>query len=227
MGDIQHDKKIKKIIIVGASGHAAEIDDYIAHYNAIQKDAIDKIKIVGYLDDNASSFSNYKYSAPYLGNIRSHKIDDESEYLIAIANIKFRRPIIEMFLEKGAIFTSFIHPSAFVSRSAMIGTGVIIAPNANIGPNVKIGNFNLINSRASIGHDTMLGNYNFVSPNTCFSGFTKIGDENLFGINCATIPNISIGSRNKIAAGMIINKNVKDDSTVFHRFKEKVIIINK
>lgn len=227
MGDIQHDKKIKKIIIVGASGHAAEIDDYIVYYNALQKDAINKIKIVGYLDDNAASFSNYKFSAPYLGNIRSHDIDEQCEYLIAIANIEFRRPIIEMLLEKGAVFTSFIHPSAFISGSAMIGTGVIVAPNTNIGPNVTIGNYNLINSRASIGHDTILGNYNFISPNTCFSGFTEIGDENFFGINCATIPNISIGSRNKIAAGMIINKNVKDDTTVFHRFKEKVIIIKK
>ena len=64
MGDIQHDKKIKKIIIVGSSGHAAEIDDYIEYYNALQKDDINKIKIAGYLDDNASSFSNYKFSAP-------------------------------------------------------------------------------------------------------------------------------------------------------------------
>ena len=68
---------------------------------------------------------------------------------------------------------------------------------------------------------------NFISPNVCFSGFTTIGDENLFGINSASIPQIKIGNRNKIAAGMVVERNIDDDTTYFHRFKEKVLAIPK
>jgi len=98
---------------------------------------------------------------------------------------------------------------------------------ANIGPNVKIGDFTLVNSRCSLGHDTHLGKYNFICPNVCFSGFTTIGDENLFGINSATIPGIKVGNNNKIAAGMVLDKNVGNDEVVFYRFKEKVIALPK
>ena len=58
-----------------------------------------------------------------------------------------------------------------------------------------------------------------------FLRFTSVGNDNLFGINSATIPGITIGSRNKIAAGMIVDQNVGDDSVVFYRFKEKVIAV--
>jgi len=102
---------------------------------------------------------------------------------------------------------------------------VIIGPNANIGPNVRIGSYTLINSRCSLGHDTVVGECNFISPNVCFSGFTTVGDENLFGINSATIPGVKVGNRNKIAAGMVLDGDIGDDSVVFYRFKERVIAV--
>ena len=214
-----------KIIIVGAGGHAAEIEDYLNYSNDNQTHIGQMYNVVGYLDDNPESYKNYPFKAPYLGSIEDHIIEKDCYYIIAIANIKFRKPVIESLESKGAEFMSFIHPTATISRSAKIGKGVVIAPNVNIGPMVQIGDFNMINSRSSIAHDTKIGNYNFITPNVCFSGFTTIGDENMFGINSATIPNIKVGNKNTIAAGMILDKSIGDDTTVFHRFKEKVIVV--
>jgi acetyltransferase-like isoleucine patch superfamily enzyme len=173
------------------------------------------------------SYSLYEFNAPFLGSIKDHIIDKNKYYIIGIANLQYRKKIVDVFLKAGATFLTLIHPSVYLSRSSKIGVGVVIAPNVNIGPNVQIGNFTLINARASIGHDTIIGEHNFITPNVCFSGFTTIGDENLFGINSASIPGIVVGNRNKIAAGMILDKNIGDDSVVFHRFKEKVIVIPK
>jgi UDP-3-O-[3-hydroxymyristoyl] glucosamine N-acyltransferase len=147
------------------------------------------------------------------------------KYIIAVANLLFRRRFVDEFLAEGAEFTTLVHINAYVSPSAKIGKGVVIGPNANIGPNVIVGNYTLINSRCSLGHDTVIGDYNFISPNVCFSGFSKVGNENLFGINCSTLPNISVGNKNKIAAGMVLDQNVGNNSVVFYRFKEKVIAI--
>lgn len=214
-----------ELIIIGAGGHAAEINEYI-NFTQNQLDT-QQIKVKGFLDDNPQSYKSYQFTSPYLGSISDHIVSKDVDYLMAIANLKYRRPIIERFLKEGASFISFIHKTAYVSPSSVIGKGSIIAPNANIGPNVKIGEFNLINSRCSLGHDTQMGNYNFISPNVCFSGFTSVGDENLFGINSVTIPNITIGNNNKIAAGMVIDQSIKDDTVVFYRFKEKVIAVPK
>ena len=179
----------------------------------------------GFIDDNPLSYKNYYFTAPFLGDIKSHRIQTDCFYIIGIANLKFRKIIIEKMCKDGASFISFIHPDTYISPSSTIGNGVVIAPGVNIGPKVVVGDFTLINSRSSIAHDTKIGCFNFICPNVCFSGFTEIGDENLFGINSATIPEIKIGSRNKISAGMVLDKDINNDEIVFYRFKEKVIAV--
>lgn len=213
------------VIIIGAGGHAAEIDEYIVYDR--QAAGLNKINITGFLDDNPQNYSRYRFSAPLLGGIADHNVIKGQYYIIGIANLKYRRQFVERFVREGGRFISFIHPGAYVSPSAVIGEGSILGPNVNVGPNVVIGSYTLINSRCSLGHDTVIGDYNFISPNVCFSGFTTIGDENLFGINSATIPQIKVGNRNKIAAGMVLDSNVGDDTVVFHRFKEKVFAVPK
>jgi sugar O-acyltransferase (sialic acid O-acetyltransferase NeuD family) len=213
------------VIIIGAGGHAAEIDEYIRY--SLKVSGNKKHTIIGFLDDDPNNYVKYKLSAPLLGNIQDHKIIHGLSYIIGIAGLEYRRSIVERFKSEGACFVSVIHDSAYVSESAVIGEGSIIGPNANLGPNVKVGDFTLINARCSLRHDTIIGSYNFICPNVCLSGFTEVGDENLFGINSATIPGIKIGSRNKIAAGMTLDQNIGNDLVVFYRFKERVIAVRK
>ncbi|MBT1700509.1 acetyltransferase [Fulvivirgaceae bacterium PWU4] len=215
-----------EVIIIGAGGHAAEIDEYIA-FAGFDRSKTPAFKVAGFIDDNPASYARYKLSAPFLGSIREHVIQKDKQYVMGIANLAYRRPIVERFLAEGARFATVIHPVAYVSPSAKIGTGVVIAPYVNIGPNVEVGDFTLLNARVSLGHDSAVGQHNFISPNVSFSGFTKVGDDNLFGINSATIPGITVGNRNKIAAGMVLDKSVEDDTVVFYRFKEKVIATQK
>lgn len=216
---------MKNVIIIGAGGHAAEIDEYIRYSQ--KETGIKEIDITGFLDDNPANYARYKFSAPLLEGIKNHKVSGDHMYLLGIANLKYRRLFADRFVSEGAKFVTFTHCRAYISESAEIGEGSIIGPNANIGPNVKVGKFTLINSRCSLGHDTIVGDYNFISPNVCFSGFTTIGDENLFGINSATIPGIRVGNGNKIAAGMILDQNIENEAVVFYRFKERVIAIPK
>ena len=213
------------LIIIGSGGHAAEIDEYIKYNQKIKGDS--EFNVVGFLDDNPDSYKKYRFSAPFLGGVNDHVVIRDHHYIIGIAGLNFRRAIVDRFVREGARFSSFIHRSAYISDSAIIEEGSIIGPNVNLGPNVRVGKFSLVNSRCSLGHDTSVGDYNFISPNVCFSGLTEVGSENLFGINSATIPGIKIGDRNKIAAGIILDQNIGDDTVVFYRYKEKVIAVPK
>jgi len=216
---------MKEIIIIGSGGHGAELDDYIFYNN--RKSGNEQYKIIGYLDDNPDNYSSYFFSAPLVGGVKNHQVRKDIYYIMGIANLAYRQKFVEQYLKNGAEFLPLVHASAYISRSSKIGTGVIVGPNANLGPNVKIDDFSVINSRSSMGHDTIVGKFNFISPNVCFSGFTKVGNGNLFGINSATIPGIQVGHNNKIMAGMVVDRNVGNDSVVFHRFKERVICHSK
>ena len=216
---------MRRIIVVGSGGHGAELNDYIKYNESVS--GIKEFEIIGFLDDNPANYANYKFSAPLLEGVRDHIVRTDVEYLMGIANLTYRKLFVDRYTRDGAKFISLIHKTAYISDTASIGIGVIIGPMVNLGPNSVVGDYSLLNSRCSLGHDTQIGKFNFISPNVCFSGFTSVGDENLFGINSATIPGIKVGSRNKVTAGMVLDKNVADDEVVFFRFKEKVIAIPK
>jgi acetyltransferase EpsM len=203
---------MKKIILIGAGGHAAELRDYIRYQN--ENTDREKIEVVGFIDDDQSTYDHYGFEEPFLGDVQNHEVRSDVEYLMGIANLKFRREIIQNFNKKGAEITGFIHPTALISPSAEIGDGVVISHNASVGPKVKIGNYNILNSRCTIGHDTVLGDFNFVSPQVALSGNTVVGNENLLGTNAATTPGVKIGNNNLIGAGAIVIKDVPDGVTV-------------
>lgn len=217
---------MKKIIIIGAGANAIEIVEYIEYINSI-KETYD---IIGLLDD---SFESYKenisldYNYPYLGNTKEPVVGEDFHYVLGIANISIRRTIIENFLNKGAMFSNIIHPMASISPSAKMGIGNLIYATAIIGPKVLIGNFNLLNAGICLGHHTIIGDNNVLCPRTTLSGYTKIGDDNLFGSNVSSLPGLVIGSSNVISAGIILDKNVLDSSTIYYRFKEKIFILPK
>lgn len=213
---------MKSIIIIGAGGHAAELRDYIRFINLHQGN--NNLQVVGFIDDDKQSYDHYGYAEPFLGTIQDHDIRNDVDYLMGIANLAYRQPIIEKFKAAGASFTGLIHPTALISPSAEIGEGTVISHNASVGPKAKIGRFNMLNSRCTIGHDTVLGDYNFISPQVALSGNTRVGNNNLIGTNACTIPGMTIGDNNKIAAGMVIFKPVSNHETVRFRFTEKLIV---
>ena len=215
---------MKKVIIIGAGGHAAELVDYIDYINNSSEEL--KFEIIGLIDDNKENYTHYNYRSKYLGTIQEHTIDENIYYLIAIASTSTRKMIVEKFKIKGAQFIGLIHPTALISNSAKIGEGVVISHNVSLGPKVVLGDFNVLNSRCTIGHDSIVGNYNFISPQVAVGGYSKIGNENLFGTNSCIIPNIKIGNNNKVTAGMVVDKTINDNETIFYRFKEKLIVRN-
>jgi acetyltransferase EpsM len=159
-----------------------------------------------------------------LGTIQAHTIDKNMFYLVALADPEIKKSIVEKYKSKGARFTGLKHPTALISPSATIGDGVVISHNVSIGPKVVLGHFNVLNSRCTIGHDSIIGSYNFISPQVVIGGNTKIGNENLLGTNSCMIPKVSLGNNNKVAAGMVVDKPIRDNETIFYRFKEKLIV---
>lgn len=203
---------MKQIILIGAGGHAAEVVDYINYNNRVFPEKT--IEILGFLDINKEAYNHYEFEKPFLGTAEEHTILKNVEYLFCFGNLKYKKELVEKFTEGGALFLTFIHPTALISPSAKIGKGVLISHNASVGPKVVIGDFNILNSRCTIGHDSQIGDYNFISPQVSVSGNTKIGNSNMFGVNSATIPGVKIGNTNTIGAGSIITKNIADYSLV-------------
>jgi sugar O-acyltransferase (sialic acid O-acetyltransferase NeuD family) len=217
------------LIMIGAGAHAAEIVDYILDANVKYNGNI-KYNIKGFIEDEEGIekyWRKYKLQQPVLGSMETYDHEKDDYFIIPMMNNSFRKERAEQAISKGWNLVNYIHPSVIISKSASIGIGNIICPNCIIGANACIGDFNILNCSATVSHDCTIGNFNVLSSYCGLAGYVKIRDNNLFSLHTAVIPNISIGSNNKVAPTMVVDRDVEDDSTIFYRFKEKVIAIPK
>jgi len=214
---------MKKLIIVGTGAVALEITSYLEDTNWGQDL---NIEIMGYLDDTEEYWKENSFGKPLLGNIDNYEIRENDYFAVCVAKPSLRDTIINKLKDKKVKFINLIHPSVIIARSAEIGMGNIIYPYSQVGPNAKIGNFNLITCNTIISHHSIIGDNNFIAGDG-ICGHVVIGNNNVLGIRSVIVPGVTIGDRNTIQAGMIVDKNVDDNATIFHRFKEKVIAIPK
>lgn len=219
---------MRNVIILGTGGCAAEITFFIEDNNlrVPKEESINILGYIDYADHLKDNYDRYNFKAPVLCDIDSYEPKPDEEVLLAVMNISFREKMIEALKKKNAKIGSFYHYSVIKPKELNIGEGNIVGPFCMLEKYATIGNHNLIVSHCTISHDCVVGNNNFFSD-TNLGGTTKIGNNNSFGIRSLTLPGVTIGNNNVIQAGMLVDKDVKDDTTVFYRFKEKVMVIPK
>lgn len=214
------------LIIVGTGAVAAELTSNMAISEYIWNG--EKIRIKGYLeyDEYRYLHREYHYEAPILGTIDNYKILDTDYFVIANANNTLRIEFAEKLKEKNAKFINLIHPSCIVSKTSQMGIGNILSPFCQIGPLSKLEDFNILTSFSCISHDSNIGSFNFFS--SCIvCGHCVIGNNNNFYIRSTVVPHVSIGNGCTIQSGMMVDKNVPDESTIFYRYKEKTMAVPK
>lgn len=219
---------MKKILITGTGAVAAELTSYIEDNNKFMSED-QKTEVVGYIDyeyNIEKYWRKYNFDKPVIGDIDSYNPKENEEILIGISDIKFRNYVIAELLKKNAKITSFIHNSVILPGSCKLGIGNIVYPFCIIGPNTVIGDFNMLTSYSFISHDCIVGNGNIFSTSG-LAGRVKVGDNNFFGIRATVIPSITIGTGNIIQAGMVVDRDIDDGTTIFYRHKEKILAIPK
>lgn len=211
----------KGLIVVGSGALAAECGETIKCFN--------DFVVEGYLDDGGDqgyqkNKARYGYKEKYLGKTFEYEFQASQNVLVAFSRGK-KHEFFQTLIDKKVNLVNLIHPSVKIPVSVKMGVGNIIGQNVIIGPNVKIGDGNIFTAYSFISHDCEIGSYNFFST-AGLAGGVIIGDSNFFGIRSTVIPKITIGSENTIQAGMVIDKNIENHSTIFYKYKESIIIIN-
>lgn len=197
----------KKVVIIGAGGHAKVIADIIKKSGDI---------VYGFLDDNIEKNTiiiEYPESR-VIGKIRDcEKIqseDFEVKFIIGIGNNKLRKEISKQY--KLNYYTA-IHPSVAIGLDVFIGEGTVAMANSCINTSVKIGKHCIINTGSIIEHDNVLEDYVHISPNATLGGTVKIGEYTHIGISATVKNNIEICKDCIIGAGAVVVKDIKEKGT--------------
>lgn len=188
---------LRKLIIIGASGHGKVIAD-IAIKNGYKE--------IVFLDDN----EHVKECAgfPVIGKVAEAKNID-GDKIVAIGNAEIRERIQNELND----LTTLIHPAAFVSRRVKIGEGSVVMAGAVINSDTVIGKGCIINTGSSVDHDCRVENYSHVSVGAHIAGTVKIGKRTWIGAGATVSNNIDICDDCMIGAGAVVIRNIEKSGT--------------
>lgn len=179
---------MKKLVIIGASGHGKVIADI-----AIKNGYTDII----FLDDD----ENNKECAgfPVVGKV-SKATEIDGDKIVAIGNAKIRKKIQNNLNN----VVTLIHPNAIISRRVQIGTGSVVMAGAVINSDTIIGKGCIINTSSSVDHDCCVGDYVHVSVGTHVAGTVEIGNRVWIGAGSVIKNNLYVCCDCMIGAGAVV-----------------------
>ncbi len=140
---------MKRILLYGYGGHAKVLAELLINHGC---------HWVGVFDDKEQDTQNPQIE--YLGQY-SESIWPEVRIIIAIGNSPIRQKISRLIRHS---YETFIHPSAFISKTSQIGEGSVVLQNAVIQHNVTIGKHCLLNVQSSVDHDTVVNDFVHIAP---------------------------------------------------------------
>lgn len=183
---------MEKLLLVGAGGfgrvvleHASAIYD-CAFLDDGDASIVDEVPVIGKTSEMASFYPEYKW------------------LLVTIGNNKLRERLYKEAASIGYTFPNIIHPTAYVSPHAHIGSGCVILNNAVVQNNAKIGDGCILNPGVEAHHDSTIGNYCLIYTNSVIRSLTHLGDR------------VWIGSTATISTGAAVpNDAIIEDGAVY------------
>tara|TARA_Y100000591_G_C21742469_1_gene650130 strand:+ start:203 stop:793 length:591 start_codon:yes stop_codon:yes gene_type:complete len=196
---------MKKILLLGAGGHAESCIDLLSEQNIFVLSGIcGKLKeknkkilkkfSVTYTDNDLLKLSQkFKYALIGVGQIYSHQ--NRSRLFKKLKSLGFKLPTIKS-------------KYSIVSNYSIIGEGTVIMHGAIIGPNVEIGNNCIINSNALIEHGSKIRDNVHISTSATINSGVRIGSGSFIGSRSVIKQETKIKNNTFIKMGSIIKNNL-------------------
>lgn len=136
----------------------------------------------------------------------------EGPLIVSIGNNRVRKMIAGRY-DVG--FARGVHPSAVVSKTAVIGEGSVVMQGAILQADCVIGKHCIVNSGASVDHECRIGDFVHIAPHSTLCGNVTVGEGTTIGAGSVVIPGISIGRWCMIGAGSVVVRDVPDGATAY------------
>lgn len=139
----------KKLLIIGAGGHGKVVKEIALSLKENERLRYDS---VDFLDDNA---------VESVGKIKDLEclMPSYDEVFCGIGNNKIRKELIEKAEKCGYQIPVLIHPTAYISPSAILEKGTVVEPKAIINANSVVKKGSIISVGAIIDHDVCVEEY--------------------------------------------------------------------
>ena len=195
----------KSYVVYGGGGHGRVLISSLIEMGA---------SITGFVDQEPKENI---FDVPWIGHEITPDISADNILILGVGGVMSntqRDSIFNEWAEKKYDIGEVIHPSAIISPTATLGTGIQVLAGAVIQAGATIGNNVLINTRAVVEHDCLLEQSAVVSPSACLCGNVMIRQNAYIGAGATIIQKNEVGRDATVAAGAVVINNVSENSKV-------------
>jgi UDP-perosamine 4-acetyltransferase len=202
----------KKIVVVGAGGHAKVLADLI--------DADGRFRVAGATDSNphgdAAKLSGLKIlgTDKVLPRLKSEGVRRAAVGVGASPHTAPRAALRRELLRLGFKLPALVHPRAIVSPLAELGDGAQVMAGAIVNAGARLGAGSVVNTGAIVEHDCAIGADAFVAPGAVLGGQVRLGAGAFVGLGAVVNPGLKIGTRAIVGSGAVVVKDVRAGATV-------------
>lgn len=202
----------KTCIILGAGGHARVLIDCLQHSK--------EVAIFGILDPNQDLIGSTIFDIPVIGSdeLLAEMTDKGVEYfVVGVGGAGNNHPRIKLFnqaLRYGLKPLTVTHPSAIISRWAIIGDGSQLLPGCIVNASARIGVNCIINSGSIVEHDCSIGDHVHIATGAKLASTVKVGEGAHIGAGSTIRQLIKIGKYAIIGAGAVVIDDVQANTVV-------------
>lgn len=195
------DSTLRDLLILGVGPHAAEMVDIVARVNAHRP----MWNVLGFLSHRSEHIGESLNGLPILGSAQA-LADYPHAFLVPEHEWPGEPPLPRERL------ISLIDPSAFISRSAEIGAGVVVYPNCFVGFNARLGDSVFCLSGSVINHDDVIGDRVVIASGVILAGNLVVEPDCYLGQRCTIRQRLRIGRGSVIGMGAVVVEDVPPNS---------------
>jgi len=201
-------KELKELYIIGSGGFGRVVLDTVGEINKKQR----KYDLAGFIDDDESLKGEVFCGVKIIGGVETFKKeicrDRMVSAVLAIANPQVKERIAT-YLDGSVKWETLIHPLAFISDHATIGTGCIVQNFSTVNNKAVLGDHCSIVCNTVIGHDTIVGDYSSFMPLCGVMGNCVLAERVFVGVGAIILQEKSVGADAFIGAGSLVLSDVE------------------
>ena len=196
------------MVVIGAGGHGRVCADIAEAAGYV---------MVGFADEShelGALINGFQVVANTFDDIKEHCQPGVRQFFVGISDNGLRERIYNLAVELGYDLPTIIHPTAVISRHAIIGAGSVIMPGVVVNANAVIGKACILSTGCIVDFDCEIGDCVQVSPHAAVTGNVRIGAKSFIGTGASIIPGVQIGKNCLVGAGAAVTKNIEDGGRV-------------
>lgn len=185
----------RSLLVLGCGGHGRVVADVALDCGFAE---------IAFLDDAVSA--QHPPGARVLGPFAAaaELVREWPAAIAAVGDAGLRLELFDMLKRLEFRTPRIVHPSAVVSRGAILGEGVFVAAGAVINVGARIGHAAIVNTGARIDHDCEIGAGSHIAPGATLSGSVIVGERAWLGTGCSVRQGVRIGNGTLVGVGAAV-----------------------